>query len=83
MKRKALLEAYNSPSNEELPAWKKDKGLMEWLKKKTRLFTQSGSLFNHIASYLIHHLMELRVSNRKTVIFDGIRLTHRYVPESN
>lgn len=32
MKRKALLEAYSSPSNEELPAWKKDKGLMDWLK---------------------------------------------------
>lgn len=32
MKRKALMEAYNSPSNEELPAWKKDKGLMDWLK---------------------------------------------------
>lgn len=32
MKRKALLEAYNSPSSKELPAWKKDKGLMEWLK---------------------------------------------------
>lgn len=32
MKRKALLDAYNSPSSEELPAWKKDKGLMDWLK---------------------------------------------------
>lgn len=32
MKRKALMEAYNSPSNEELPAWKEDKGLMDWLK---------------------------------------------------
>lgn len=32
MKRKALPEAYNSPSSEELPAWKKDKGLKEWLK---------------------------------------------------
>lgn len=32
MKRKALLEAYSSPSNDELPAWKTDKGLMDWLK---------------------------------------------------
>lgn len=32
MKRKALLEAYESPSEEQLPAWKKDKGLLDWLK---------------------------------------------------
>lgn len=32
MKRKALMEAYNSPSSEELPAWKKDKDLLDWLK---------------------------------------------------
>ena len=32
MKRKALMEAYNSPSSEELPTWKKDKDLLDWLK---------------------------------------------------
>lgn len=32
MKRKALTEAYDSPSTEELPAWKKDKDLLGWLK---------------------------------------------------
>ena len=32
MKRKALMEAYNSPSSEELPAWKKNKDLLDWLK---------------------------------------------------
>ncbi len=32
MKRKALTEAYNSPSDAKLPAWKKDKDLMDWLK---------------------------------------------------
>lgn len=32
MKRKALMKAYNSPSSEELPAWKKDKDLLDWLK---------------------------------------------------
>ena len=32
MKRKALLEAYESPSEDQLPAWKKDKGLLDWLK---------------------------------------------------
>lgn len=32
MKRKALMEAYNSPSTEELPVWKKDSGLLDWLK---------------------------------------------------
>ena len=32
MKRKALMEAYESPSSEELPAWKKDKDLLDWLK---------------------------------------------------
>ncbi|WP_334303037.1 tyrosine-type recombinase/integrase [Otoolea muris] len=32
MKRKALMEAYNSPSSNELPAWKKDKDLLDWLK---------------------------------------------------
>ena len=32
MKRKALMEAYNSPSSDELPAWKKDKDLLDWLK---------------------------------------------------
>ena len=32
MKRKALLEAYESPSEEQLPAWKKDKDLLDWLK---------------------------------------------------
>ena len=32
MKRKALMEAYNSPTNEELPSWKKDKDLLDWLK---------------------------------------------------
>ena len=32
MKRKALLEAYESPSEEQLPTWKKDKDLLDWLK---------------------------------------------------
>ena len=32
MKHKALMKAYNSPSSEELPAWKKDKDLLVWLK---------------------------------------------------
>ncbi len=32
MKRNALMEAYNSPTSEELPAWKKDKDLLDWLK---------------------------------------------------
>lgn len=32
MKRKALMEAYNSPSTEELPVWKKDSDLLGWLK---------------------------------------------------
>ena len=32
MKRKALMEAYNSPLSEELPSWKKDKDLLDWLK---------------------------------------------------
>lgn len=32
MKRKALLEAYDSPSCNELPEWKKDKSLLGWLK---------------------------------------------------
>ena len=32
MKRDALMAAYESPSNNELPAWKKDKGLLDWLK---------------------------------------------------
>ena len=32
MKRKALMEAYNNPTNEELPSWKKDKDLLDWLK---------------------------------------------------
>lgn len=32
MKRKALMEAYESPSSEDLPEWKKDKGLLAWLK---------------------------------------------------
>lgn len=32
MKRKALTEAYNSPSSEDLPVWKKDKDLLDWLK---------------------------------------------------
>lgn len=32
MKRKALMSAYDSPTNDELPSWKKDKGLMDWLK---------------------------------------------------
>ena len=32
MKRKALMEAYDSPANEELPSWKKDKDLLDWLK---------------------------------------------------
>jgi integrase len=32
MKRDALMTAYESPSNNELPAWKKDKGLLDWLK---------------------------------------------------
>lgn len=32
MKRKALMEAYNSPASEELPTWKKDKDLLDWLK---------------------------------------------------
>lgn len=32
MKRKALMEAYNSPTSEELPTWKKDKDLLDWLK---------------------------------------------------
>ncbi len=31
-KRKALMEAYNSPSSDKLPAWKKDKDLLDWLK---------------------------------------------------
>ena len=32
MKRKALLEAYESPSEDQLPTWKKDKDLLDWLK---------------------------------------------------
>lgn len=32
MKRKALTEAYNSPTSLELPIWKKDKNLLDWLK---------------------------------------------------
>ena len=32
MKRKALTEAYSSPTSEELPVWKKDKNLLDWLK---------------------------------------------------
>ncbi len=32
MKRKALTQAYDSPSTEELPAWKQDKDLLDWLK---------------------------------------------------
>ena len=32
MKRKALLEAYESPAEQELPKWKKDKDLLDWLK---------------------------------------------------
>lgn len=32
MKRKALTEAYNSPTSQELPTWKKDKDLLDWLK---------------------------------------------------
>jgi len=32
MKRKALTEAYDSPSNKDLPAWKQDKNLLDWLK---------------------------------------------------
>ena len=32
MKRKALLEAYESPAEDQLPTWKKDKDLLDWLK---------------------------------------------------
>ena len=32
MKRKALLEAYDNPTSDELPTWKKDKDLLDWLK---------------------------------------------------
>ena len=32
MKRKALMEAYISPASDELPTWKKDKDLLDWLK---------------------------------------------------
>ena len=32
MKRKALMEAYSSPASDELPTWKKDKDLLDWLK---------------------------------------------------
>jgi len=32
MKRKALMEAYNSQTSDELPTWKKDKDLLDWLK---------------------------------------------------
>lgn len=32
MKYKALMETYNSPSSDKLPAWKKDKDLLDWLK---------------------------------------------------
>lgn len=32
MKRKALMDAYESPATEDLPIWKKDKGLLDWLK---------------------------------------------------
>ena len=32
MKRKALMEAYNSPTSDELPTWKQDKDLLDWLK---------------------------------------------------
>lgn len=32
MKRKALTEAYDSPANEELPPWKQNKDLLDWLK---------------------------------------------------
>ena len=32
MKRKALMEAYNSLTSDELPTWKKDKELLAWLK---------------------------------------------------
>lgn len=32
IKRKALMEAYNSPISDELPTWKQDKDLLDWLK---------------------------------------------------
>lgn len=32
MKRKALLEAYKSPTEDKLPEWKTDKNLLDWLK---------------------------------------------------
>ena len=32
MKLKALMEAYSSPASDELPTWKKDKDLLDWLK---------------------------------------------------
>lgn len=32
MKRKALLEAYESPTEDKLPEWKRDKNLLDWLK---------------------------------------------------
>ena len=32
MKRKALLEAYESPTEDKLPEWKTDKNLLDWLK---------------------------------------------------
>lgn len=33
MKREALENAYESPSDGEMPTWQKDSGLLEWLKK--------------------------------------------------
>ena len=32
IKRKALMEAYDSPTSEDLPTWKQDKDLLDWLK---------------------------------------------------
>lgn len=32
MKREALLKAYENPTDKELPSWKKDDNLLEWLK---------------------------------------------------
>ncbi len=33
MKREALENAYESPSDGEMPAWQKDSSLLDWLKK--------------------------------------------------
>ena len=43
MKRKALMEVYNSPTSDGLPTWKQDKALLDWL-KSTPLSCRNGGL---------------------------------------